>query len=249
MARQSSIPKSAPWVTALLAVVLLGTWAYLYLFHQDPDLRVSSMVEDHRIETAYRPGPLISLPDGRLRPAIPLIHDGERPPPTQYRVSVTADAPRVPSQARLNEGFRTSVRFRVTVSAEGSGAERTRSQETAIREEIQRRLQARLDLAGAEVRPQGPVSVGRDLRASWSVIASRPGSLRGQIATTLAASDSGEGVVPDELPGTIPLSINVSQPDFQLTRVAEAASLGIGLLASVITIIQFVWKWRERRAA
>ena len=247
MARQRSLSLIGPWATALVAVVLLGVWGYLYLFHQDPGLKLSSMVDDHQIETTYRPGLLISTPDGQLRRAMPLIHGGSQPPPTEYRVSVQADAPQVPAQARLDQGFRTSVRFRVTVSAKGDAERREASQETAIRREIQRRLQARLDLAGAEVQPQGPVPVGRDLRASWSVFASRPGNLRGQIATTLEASDSNDGVVPDELPGTIPLAIDVSDSPFQLARMAEAASLGIGLLASVITLVQFVWQWRARR--
>lgn len=249
MARQRSFPMIAPWATAFVAAVLLGVWGYLYLFYQDPGLKLSSMVDAHQIETTYRPGILISTPDGQLRHAVPLIHGGSQPPPTEYRVSVKADAPQVPAQARLDEGFRTSVRFQVTVAAEGDAARREASQEAAIRREIQRRLQARLDLAGAEVQPRGPVAVGPDLRATWSVFASRPGSLRGQIATTLEASDSDEGVVPDELPGTIPLAIDVSESPFQLASMAEAASLGIGLLASVITLVQFVWKWRERKAS
>ncbi|TDT37749.1 hypothetical protein DES49_2709 [Halospina denitrificans] len=250
MARQRSIPMIiGPWAMAFVAVVMLAVWGYLSVYHQDSGLELSSMVDAHRVETTFRPGPLISLPSGGLRRAVPLIHGGAAPPPAQYRVSVKADEPQVPAQARLNDGFRTSVRFRVTVAAEGGASEREASQEAAIRREIQRRLQVRLDLAGAQVQPQGPVPVGRDLRASWSVIASRPGNLRGQIATALEATDSGDGVVPDELPGTIPLAINVSEPTFQLGRMAQAATLGIGLLASLVSLIEFVWKWRERRAS
>lgn len=250
MARQGSIPAIiGPWAMAFVALVLLGIWGYLTMFYQDPGLKLSSMVDTHRIETTYRPGPLISSPSGELQHAVPLIHGGATPPATEYRVRVKADAPQVPAEAQLNEGFRTSVRFRVAVTAEGDAADREASQEAAIREEIQRRLQARLDLAGAEVRPQGPVPVGRDLRASWSVIASQAGNLRGQIATTLENTDSGDGVVPDELPGTIPLAINVSQSAFQISRMAQAATLGIGLLASLVSIIEFIWKWRERRAS
>lgn len=249
MARVLSFPTVGPWSTAALALVLLGLWGYLTFFHETSQMRLSSAVEAHQVETVYHPSAEMALRHADPGLTFPRIHEPDDTPARDYVVRIRADAPDVPGQATLNEGFRASVQFHVDVEADNREAADSGHDPgmAEIQQEIQRRLRVRLELAGVELQPQGLVRVGRDLRASWSVIASQPGNLRGQITTRLDPGELGDGIVPDQVPGTIPLEINVASSGFRLAGLVENGALGIGLLASIVSLVQFVWRWRDRR--
>jgi hypothetical protein len=172
-------------------------------------------------------------------------------------VDCAVDLP--PSQT-IEHGFEIAARYRASVAT---------AKNLDVGSVVRSNLQASLHIAGATIDPMSPRSVSHDGSAGWSVMAPKPGTYYGRLATTLINESASSTYEPDDDPagragGHPSLSIGgqiyrirlPSERTFSFV-IAPAAGTAteylsltagtIGVLGGLGGLLSFVWKWRDRQ--
>lgn len=139
----------------------------------------------------------------------------------------------VPDEAKIGEAFLVEAFFEVTDSL---GED--------LRYQVLSNLSATLNLAGAEVAPSAPQSVGADAEIRWSVTLREPGEHLGFIALreTQPGGLSGGRVVSEE--GKVAI-IAVSTRN--IIPVLQIFGLFSGLILMILRLCRFYWDWLDRK--
>lgn len=140
----------------------------------------------------------------------------------------------LPDEVLVGQAFVIEARLDVT---EGPSEE--------LKYRVLSNLSASLNLAGAEVVPKGPQPVGTNAEFRWSVTLKNSGEHHGfvTLSETQAGSLSGGSVLSEE--GKI--AILASSDEDITTMILPIAGGFLGLLIAVTNLIQFYWKWRDRK--